>query len=200
MKDESRKRSYTMVARAVSAQATADAVLDVAVELFTERAFDDVALDDVAERAGITKRTVLRRFGSKEELFLACMARAADTMMRQRDEVPPGEVEQAVVNVMTQYERWGANRLRLLSQEDRIPIVADNVAGGRAYHREWVERTFVHLIRGPPSPARERRVAALIALTDVYMWKLLRRDLKLSLVETEQTIIELISNLKGEPE
>ena len=53
---------------------------------------------------------------------------------------------------MDHYERWGRNRLRLLAQEDRIAVVADNVAGGRLYHRAWVERTFEPLIRGRRAP------------------------------------------------
>ena len=58
-----------MSARAEAAQSTADGILDVAIELFTDKPFEDVTLDDVAERAGVTKRTVLRRFESKDRLF-----------------------------------------------------------------------------------------------------------------------------------
>jgi hypothetical protein len=61
-----------------------------------------------------------------------------------------------------------------------------------------VERTFAPLFEGVHGPARKRRVAALVALTDVYTWKLLRRDLGLSRSETERTLAELIQNLEGE--
>ena len=79
-----------MAARAEVAEATARRVLDEAVELFTDQAYEDVSLDEVASRAGVTKRTVLRRFGSKDELFVTAMQRAATEMMRQRDEAPAG--------------------------------------------------------------------------------------------------------------
>jgi AcrR family transcriptional regulator len=186
-----------MTARAEAARATAARVLDVAVELFTERAYEDVSLEDVAERARVTKRTVLRRFGSKEALFLAAMEHASREEVRRRDAAPVGDVAGVVANVVGHYERFGANRLRLLSQADRIAVVAENVQAGRQYHWSWVERTFAPLIEGREGAAKKRRIAALVALTDVYTWKLLRRDLGLSRVDTERTLVELINKLAG---
>ncbi|MDQ3938128.1 MAG: TetR/AcrR family transcriptional regulator [Chloroflexota bacterium] len=192
------KRSYTMKERAHAARATAKRVLDVAVELFTDQPYEDVSLEEIAVRAGVTKRTVLRRFGSKEALFLTAMERAGHEEMRERDAAPVGHVSGAVANVVEHYERWGLNRLRLLSQEDRIAVVAEDVEQGRRYHWSWVERTFAPLIDGFEGAARKRRIAALVALTDVYTWKLLRRDMGLSRADTERTIVELISKLEGE--
>ena len=186
------KRRYQMTARAEAAQSTADGILDVAIGLFTDKAFDDVTLDEVAERAGVTRRTVLRRFESKERLFVTAMDHAATVMMRQRDEAPVGDVPKAVANVVDHYERWGTNRLRLLGQEDRIELVAEHVRGGRAYHRAWVEHTFAPQLAGLRGAAHSRRVAALVAATDVYTWKLLRLDLGLSRAETERTLVEII--------
>jgi AcrR family transcriptional regulator len=140
--DPPARRPYRMGARADAAAATADRVLEVAFERFTERPYEDVALEEIARLAGVAKRTVLRRFGSKEELFVAAMMERARAEMRRRDETPVGDVAGAVATVVASYERFGANRLRLLAQEDRIPVVAENVEGGRRYHRSWVERTF----------------------------------------------------------
>lgn len=191
-------RPYRMKARAQAAQATAERVLVTAVELFTEKPYEAVSLEEIGVRARVAKRTVQRRFGSKEALFVVAMEHAADQMMRERDAAPVGDIAAAVANVVDHYERWGTNRLRLLSEEDRIPVVAENVEGGRRYHRSWVERTFAPLIDGLSPAAKKRRVAALIALTDVYTWKLFRRDLGLSRTETERTLVESISMLKGE--
>jgi hypothetical protein len=126
------------------------------------------------------------------------MDQAVEEMITHRDAAPVGDIAGAVANVVEHYERWGANRLRLLSEEDRIAIVAENVRGGRRYHWSWVERTFAPLIDGRNRAARKRRIAALVALTDVYTWKLLRRDLGLSRAETERTLVELITKLEGE--
>lgn len=191
-------RPYRMVARAEAARATAERVLDVALELFTERPYEDVSLEEIAARADVTKRTVLRRFENKEALFMAAMMRGAAGEMEARNATPAGDVERAVANVVGHYERWGRNRLRMLSQEDRIPVIAEDVVMGRRFHWEWVDRVFAPLIAGSKGAPRRRRVAALVALTDVYTWKLLRLDLGLSRRETERTLVELINKLKGE--
>ena len=199
MKDaEATQRPYRMAARAEAAAATADRILDAAVEMFTDRPYEDVSLDLIAAEAGVTKRTLLRRFESKEALFGVAMQRAVGEMVAHRDAAPVGDVPGAVANVVGQYERWGTNRLRLLAQEDRIPVVAEWVQGGRAYHWDWVARVFAPQLAGLRGAARRRRVAALVALTDVYTWKLLRRDLGLSRADTERTLIDLIEKLEGQ--
>lgn len=189
-------RPYRMRARAESARATARRVLEVAVALFTEAPYEEVSLEAVADRAGVAKRTVLRRFGSKEALFLAAMEHAGGEELRRRSEAPVGDIPGAVANVVAHYERFGANRLRMLAQEDRIPVIAENVALGRSFHRAWVERIFAPLLEGLGPAERRRRVAALGALTDVYTWRLLRRDL--SRADTERTLVALIRTLEGE--
>lgn len=192
MKSEPAKRPYRMVARAQAAEETFGAVLDVAVRLFTELPYEDVSLDEVARRSTVSKRTVLRRFESKERLFMTAMNRAVDEMVRQREQAPVGDVAGAVANVVEHYERWGLNRLRLLSQEDRIPVVAEQVRGGRRFHWSWVEQTFAPHLDGLSARTRKRRTAALVAITDVYTWKVLRLDIGLSRAETQRTLIEMI--------
>ena len=191
------RRPYRMTARADAALATERRLLEVALELFTENPYEDVSLDGVAARAGVSKRTVIRRFGSKEALFAAAMASVVPQIVAQRGGAPVGDVAAAVRNLVDHYERWGANRLRLLSQEDRIPVVAKVVADGRRYHADWVARTFAPLMDTLDGAARGRRHAGLVALTDVYTWKLLRLDLGLSRADAEGALVELISELRG---
>jgi AcrR family transcriptional regulator len=186
-----------MEARAQAADATLKRVLDVALRLFTDNPYDDVSLERVAAEAGVAKRTVLRRFGSKETLFSEAMNPARDEMIAHRQAAPVGDVAGAVANVVGQYEQWGANRLRLLEQEDRIPLIAEWVQGGREWHWRWVEQVFAPQLKGLRRGARKRRHAALVVLTDVYTWRLLRLDLKLSRTDTERTLVDLINRLEG---
>lgn len=188
-----------MGARAEATQANEARVLDVALLLFTDKPYDDVSLDEIAAGAGVTKRTVLRKFGSKASLLLAANERGGREEMRRRDEAPVGDVHAAVASVVASYERFGPNRLRMLAQEDRIPVVARDAAEGRRLHVAWVERTFAPLIAPLAGAARRRRVVALVALTDVYMWKLLRLDHGLSRRDTERVLVELIEKVEGAP-
>src|SRR3954463_8148292 len=189
-------RAYRMSARAEATAATGTRILDVAVRLFTDNPYDEVSLERVAEESGVTKRTVLRRFGSKDALFGEAMAVARDEMVAHRQEAPVGDVAGAVANVVGQYERWGRNRLRLLEQEGRIPLIAEWVQGGREWHWGWVEQVFSPQLSGLRGAERRRRIAALVVLTDVYTWRLLRLDLKLSRADTERTLVDLINQME----
>lgn len=56
-------------------------ILHVAWRLFAERGYHDVSMEEIAERAGITKPLVYSYFGSKEGLFEQCVERAAAELM-----------------------------------------------------------------------------------------------------------------------
>lgn len=47
---------------------TRDEVAKIAIELFTEVGFDETSMDDVAEHAGVSRRTVYRHFATKADL------------------------------------------------------------------------------------------------------------------------------------
>ena len=67
---------------------------------------------------------------------------------------------------------------------------------GRDFHHEWVAQTFAPQIERVASAAKRRRLAQLVAITDVYVWKLLRRDMRLSRQQVQAAIIELIEALE----
>lgn len=196
--DISKKRAYRMGARAEAAEETKRRILEAVIELHMERYFDQVSLDDVAERAGVTVQTVLRRFDNKERLIEAASEVVRGRVSDQRNEAPVGDVAGAVENLVDHYEEWGESVLRLLAQEDRIPAFRKTTDAGRAMHYEWVERTFAPFLAERDGPSRKRLLAELVAVCDVYVWKILRRDLGLSRKQTELALREMILALKGE--
>ena len=189
------KRGYRMGARAEAAAETGRRILRATMELYTERFYDQVSLEDVAERAGVTVQTVLRRFGSKEELISAAAEEERRRVRSQRDRAPVGDVAGAVKVLVEAYEEHGDRYLRLLAQEERVPAFRSITDTGRAHHHEWVERVFVPLPAERTGPERERLLAQLIAICDLYFWKLLRRDLGLSREQTGLAITEAITSL-----
>jgi AcrR family transcriptional regulator len=50
---------------------------ELAEELFAERGYEGVAMDELARRAGVTKPVIYEIFGSKEGLYRACVERTA---------------------------------------------------------------------------------------------------------------------------
>lgn len=55
-------------------------MLDVAEEMFGERGYRAVSMDEIAARVGVSKPMLYHYYGSKERLFLACLARARTRM------------------------------------------------------------------------------------------------------------------------
>jgi hypothetical protein len=58
-----------------------------------------------------------------------------------------------------------------------------------------VERTFAAALAGLRGKARARRIAQLVVVTDVYTWKLLRRDKGLDKDQTTTAMRELVAAL-----
>jgi AcrR family transcriptional regulator len=186
-----------MVARAEAAEATRDRILDAAVATFWELDGDGVSLDAVAQRAGVTVQTVIRRFGGRDGLFAAAARREVDRVRSQRDEAPVDDVAGAVRILTDHYERLGDRVLLLLAEEHRVPGLDVVVDTGRVYHRGWCERVFGSALAGRAGVNRDRRLAQLVAVCDVYTWKLLRRDAGLSRRQTERALVELLEPLTG---
>jgi AcrR family transcriptional regulator len=187
-----------MRARAVATAETRRRLLEAALELFEERFLDEITLDDVAERAGVSVQTLIRHFGTRDGLFTAAAEEVRGLISSQRDRAPVGNVAADVRNLVEHYEEWGARvSLRLLAQEGRDPLISEMVASARALHRDWVERVFAPLLEHHSGAARRRLLAQLVAVCDVYYWKVLRKDMGLSRRDTERAILDSIAALSA---
>lgn len=182
------RRPYHMAARAEAAEATARAIVAAARALFGEQAYDQVSLPVIAERAGVTVQTVLRRFGSKDELFATAARMRSDEIRADREAARAGDVSHLVAH----YERWGDEQLHLVAQEARTPAIRTIADAGRRYHHEWVARAFAPRLHGLSTTSHRRRLAQLTAITDLAVWRVLRRELGLDQDQTEAAIRELV--------
>jgi AcrR family transcriptional regulator len=187
------KRSYTMTARAEAAEETRLRIVRSAFDLQAERLTTEISLEDVAARAGVSVQTVLRRFGSKARLFEDSLKVVNDEIAEER-RAPAGDVPGAIRVLVDHYEKRGEFALLMLAQESAFDHVRQMSEAGKQTHRTWVIEVFEpHL-----SHDRERRdelVDLLVVATDVYTWKLLRRDRSLSRAQTEHRINTLVSAL-----
>jgi len=188
-----------MVARAEAAAETQERIVASAWRHFSERPYEQVRLVDVAADAEVTVQTLHSRFGKKDELFVAAWLRAVGPEGARRDSAPVGDVRAAVRILYDSYELQGDAVLRLLAEEDRIPAVREMTDAGRAWPRDWVERTFAPRLTGLTGAARERRLVSLVVATDLLVWKLLRREMGLGRATAERIVIEMVTATKGAP-
>jgi len=189
------RRAYRMGARADAAAATGDRILDAAVEMFWQQPGEKMSLDEVARRAGVTVQTVIRRFGGREGVIAAAAKREVERTRMQRNEAPIGDVPAAVDVLVEHYEQSGERVLRMLAEEPRVPALSDIADAGRAVHRAWCARVFAAALVDRSGVERKRRLAQIVAVCDVYTWKLLRLDAELSRRQTELALVELLAPL-----
>jgi AcrR family transcriptional regulator len=167
-------RTYSQGQRAESTAATRRAILEAAIQLFRVDGDPDPSLEKVAARAGCSTRSVIRHFGSKEELFEAAMADTLGAVVESR-RVEPGDVEGGVRLLVDHYEAMGDEVMRWLASAERYPLVRRATEAGTELHRELIAATFEPQLSGLAAAERRRRLAALATVTDVYVWHLLRR-------------------------
>lgn len=187
-----------MTARAESVRATSDRILDAMLALFLERPTEQIRLEDVADRAGVTVPTVVRHFGNKDGLIAAAGAREMERVSAHRTTSVAGDLAATVSNLVEHYESDGALSLKLLAEEARVPAIATLTAGARALHRRWCSEVFADALAPLTGVARTRRAAQLVAVCDVQTWKLLRVDAGLSRRQTALALTELLRPLVEE--
>jgi hypothetical protein len=129
---------------------------------------------------------VLRQFGSKAGLVDATTTYVEQAIVEERA-APVGDVDAAVRVLVDHYEARGELALLLLAQELDDPQVRAITDSGKRLHRAWVQDVFAPHVDGD-----DRLVDLLVVVTDVYAWKLLRLDRKLSRARTEQHMTTLV--------
>lgn len=162
--------------------------------LLQARWLDDFTLQEVAEGAGVTQQTVIRKFGGKAGLLLALGEQLGREAYSRRAESAEN-LDAVVGSLVDDYETLGDFVMRLLAQEGRFPSLTPFLDVGRRGHRTWVAQVFASQL-APLQPAdREAAIDALVAATDLYLWQLLRRDLGYELARVRAAVRRLVGGI-----
>jgi AcrR family transcriptional regulator len=191
---KTKKRHYAMTARAAKADATRARIRVSAMELYCERPVEDFTLEEVAQRAGVAVRTILRAYPSKDELVYAALEEmaAGGTFLKP---TPPGDVKAGVAAFFDIYEGVGDLVMQRLSDERRHPGLKPVLDQGRENHRDGVKTVFAPQLDRLQGAARAQLLNILVVLTDVYVWKLLRRDMALGRAAAEAIVRRMVTGV-----
>lgn len=120
-------------------------MLKVAAELFSERPYDEVSMEDVAARAQISRALLYRHFPSKQQLFAAMYQGAADRLLSETELDPNVPMaDQLVSGLDAHFDYFEANRNTVLA--------ANRTLAG--------DRTIQAIIDGELDALRKRMVGA----------------------------------------
>mgnify|MGYP002623025517 CR=1 FL=1 len=193
------KRRYRQSARAEAAEQTAQRILDAFKARIADDWYDQITLEQIAREADVTVPTILRRFGSKEKLMEEAFVGLSDEIL-QRRAVTPGDSAGVARVIVDDYEAVGDLVMRALAQEERHPAIKAINDHGRRFHRSWVETAFAPQLKGLAPADRRHRLDALVAATDLYVWKLVRRDMGRSAQHVRAVMLQLIAGALGATE
>jgi AcrR family transcriptional regulator len=192
------KRPYRQIARAAAAESLRQRVVTAFNDLLLSRWIDEITLDEVAASVGTTRQTVIRLFGGKDGLLEAVID------LVRAEAVPrtsmPADVSgrAALEALIAHYEAAGDMVVRFLAQEERHSALRPLLAQGRREHRAWIAERFGSMQSGLSELERERQITRLIVATDIYTWKLLRRDFGKSQDEVLLLMLGIINKERGE--
>src|SRR5579863_1082005 len=129
-----------------------EAIVDAAERLFLQHGFGAVSMDDLAEAAGVARRTLYNQFASKEEIFREMLLRVSRQL---EDAFPPGiETRGDVEDVLRLIARviLGLHKnpeylgfLRMVVADSRqFPWIADEFAAVMEPQTERLTRYLAH--------------------------------------------------------
>ena len=185
------RRTYDNRRRQERAAATRDRIVDAAAELVAESGSLDIAMADVATRAGVSLPTVFRHVPSKGDLFGALAGRA---FRHVSEGLAPSTPEELAAGVAQVYERSEAQE-PLVRWLLASPLGATTPRPHRS-ERIGMIRTALAATAGSDEDAQHIERTALL-LSSPMAWLYWRDYLGLSAREAAETAGWAICRLAG---
>jgi len=117
-------------------------LLELGARLFTEHAYDEISMAQIARAAGISKALLYHYFPSKQDYFVATLAGGAEELRARVEPDPSLPPAQALAEAVDAYLRWiEDNRdayAKLFQSAGAVPEVRELVAGVRTASAERI--------------------------------------------------------------
>jgi AcrR family transcriptional regulator len=111
-------------------------LLDLGARLFTEHAYDEISMSQIARAAGISKALLYHYFPSKRDYFVATLAGGAEELRARVEPDPDLPPAQALAGAVDSYLAWieenAAAYEKLFRSAGAVPEVRELVDGVRA--------------------------------------------------------------------
>ena len=141
-------------------------ITDAGIALFIEKGYEAATLDDIAAKAGISRRTFFYYFKSKDEILLSAQSGMGDMIVAALRKTPPGErpldaIRKAIIEVCAPYPAAEMVKIDRLMRSS--PAVQ---ARKQANYIEHERMLFAALRERWPEPQRETglRLVAMLAI------------------------------------
>lgn len=154
----------------------------------------------VAERAGVSLRTVWQHFTDLETLLVEAGRRDYEIAMRyvipiDTNAALPRRLQELVVQRGRMYEALAPVWRAAMLQEPFSPQIRRNRDRLLSAARDQLTRVLGRELDALPADRRDATFAALQVATGWSTWESLRRDLEMSVEAAEQAVFELVERL-----
>lgn len=185
--------------RRARAERTREAIVGALLGLLAEGNLKPSA-DQVAERAGVSRRVIFHHFSDLEELLTRASARWFAHVQTILPSAPTaGSFEErthAFVKAVGHfYDHVSHVRRAALLGVHESKVIAERMAMAQQIHREKVQAAFAEEIANAPEHARGRLVSGLSAATSFATWDEMRRNQGLSTDEAIQVVVRFVEGL-----
>lgn len=177
-----------------------EAVLDAVLDLFADGALTPVPAE-VAERSGVSLRSVYRYFDDMEALVRAAIARNLARMGPYFDLDDPGagpladRIERTVAARLRLHEGIAPMARAAIARAPQNPIIAERLEETRLLLRRQVEEMFApELARLEAEPAGDL-VAAVDVLLEMDSMEHLRHHRRMSASEAQRVLVGAVGAL-----
>ncbi|MFJ8469966.1 TetR family transcriptional regulator [Streptomyces swartbergensis] len=195
--------------KSLKAQQRRQEILQIAMDTFAARGYNNASLQEIADRAGVTQAGVLHYFRSKAQLLTSVLALRDETDIEQLGpERPRGLafLRHLVDTVRRNTEREGIVRLYAVLSAESVTqghpaqeYFRERYAGLRAFVTEALAEAS-ELGETQPDLDIEEAATAIIAVMDglQIQWLLAPDSVNMAAV-TDRVINALLADLSGEP-
>jgi AcrR family transcriptional regulator len=178
--------------RTVRRIANRNRILDAALDLGAERT--DVTIEDIADRAGVSERSIYNHFPSVRELIAGMYERGAEKLrplfayLPSPDDRFEDRVRGWVAVWARIQEEIAPIRWRALVAESEFPDLQPELGQLRSIHKAEIERMF-------PEITNEESRRVVVAMTDSLSWRSLRKHQGLGFEEACRVVEETIRRM-----
>jgi AcrR family transcriptional regulator len=166
-------RKYEMKKRVETVDETRRRIIDATYDLHGEKGVVATSMQDIAERADVSLRTVYNHYPTINDLVAGCGEKVMSVLSPPTAEIFTGidslgaRVRRLVEESFAMYER-GAPMIEVgRCEQSEVAGLAEFVANLAVMHRELVSEAL------RPFALRSRTVREMAGLTDFYTWKAL---------------------------
>lgn len=174
-------------------------VLDALMALLCEGSYSP-SVQEIGERAGLSRRMVFHHFPDAESMYAAFVQRQLVTLRELFVDIPATlPLASRLLSLVEQrtriYERITHTRRAGMAREHSSPIIARGLSTFRALKRSQVESLFAPEIRSCHESVQPEIAAALSCAASFSSWESLRRHQQLSVDEAQRVLVHMLTGI-----